>query len=385
MGLALWTPAAIGVATVLPSFLFGAVAPALRGELGLSTAQIGFASSAALGSGILAMAMGRVADWLGASLAARAASWGAGLAMASVGLIVGSFPSLIAAMLVAGVALALGGPASSRLIASGVAVERQGLAFGIKQAAPPVCAIISGVSVPLLLGPLGVAGVFVSAALFAVGIGCLPLPREEPLRQTRQKVRLGELDRGVISAMVAMALGFVATASLQSFWVDYLVIRGLAHSAAGVALSVGALLAVAVRIAVGRLIDRQPSNGLRASGWMMLVGGAGYVVIGSSSVVGMTFGSFVAFVSGWGWSGLLLFGAVRLKPAAAGTVAGMVLGFGAIGGLIGPSLFGLLAANAGYSAAWGVVGAMAAIGGLVLIRGGRPLADSESTQLDVAG
>lgn len=145
--------------------------------------------------------------------------------------------------------------------------------------------------------------------------------------------------------------------------------RGLAHSVAGVALIVGALLAVAVRVAVGRLIDRHPSFGLRASGWMMLVGGAGYIVIGSSSIFGIALGSFIAFVFGWGWSGLLLFGSVRLELQSAGTVAGIVLGFGAIGGLVGPSLFGLLATNAGHTAAWGLVGVLAAIGGLVLIRG----------------
>lgn len=357
---------------MLPSFLFGAVAPALRVELGLTTAQIGYASSAALGSGVLAIGMGRIADWLGASVAARLASWCAGLAMAAVGLVVGSFSSLISFMLIAGAALALGGPASSRLIASGVGIEQQGLAFGIKQAAPPVCALISGFSVPLLLEPLGVFGVFIAAGLLGIGIGFLPLPREEPLLRSRQKVRLSGLDRGVLAAMVAMALGFVATASLQSFWVDYLVIRGLAHSAAGIALSVGALLAVGVRIGVGRLIDRRPWYGLRASGWMMLVGGVGYIGIGSASVVGMAIGSLIAFVFGWGWSGLLLFGSVRLRPQSAGAIAGMVLGFGAIGGLVGPSLFGLLATNAGHSAAWGVVGALAAIGGTVLLKGGRP-------------
>ena len=60
----------------------------------------------------------------------------------------------------------------------------------------------------------------------------------------------------------------------------------------------------------------------------------------------------LAFGGGWGWGGLVLLALTRASPTALGRAMGIVQIGPMAGAVLGPLLFGALAANASFGAAW---------------------------------
>ena len=70
----------------------------------------------------------------------------AALAMLGVAVAARDTAVLVAALVVAGWGNGVGQPASNDLIARSVAADRQGLAYGLKQAAIPLSTLLAGVA-----------------------------------------------------------------------------------------------------------------------------------------------------------------------------------------------------------------------------------------------
>ena len=91
----------------------------------------------------------------------------------------------------AGLANAVTQPAINLFMADQVPLARQGLAFGIKQAAIPAAVLVSGLTLPLLALPLGWRPTFAICAAGALVVavvvrrsaaGFAPVPPRDPAR-----------------------------------------------------------------------------------------------------------------------------------------------------------------------------------------------------------
>jgi predicted MFS family arabinose efflux permease len=72
-------------------------------------------------------------------------------------------------------------------------------------------------------------------------------------------------------------------------------------------------------------------------------------------------GAFVAFALGWGWPGLFNLAVVDLNRNAPGAATGVTQTGIYVGAAGGPAAFGVVSAEAGYSAAWAVSGGLCVV------------------------
>jgi hypothetical protein len=221
--------AAGGLSTVLaslPVFLLGGLAVLVRDDLGFSEVQLGLAASTFFTvAALTAVPAGRVA--------ARTGAWAAtviGAAMSAVALVAMSTARSYAVLLLA---LALGGVANSLAqigtngtLAEVVPKHRQGLAFGIKQAAIPAATFVAGFSLPLVGLTLGWRVGFAASALLAVAYVLLaPRTRRRPGRRARR--RQGDVAVVALSVVAAAAaLASAAVNGLAAFLVESAVASG---------------------------------------------------------------------------------------------------------------------------------------------------------------
>ncbi|WP_309246228.1 MFS transporter [Verrucosispora sioxanthis] len=150
---------------MLPVFLVGGLAVQMREELGFSPAGLGLVVAVYFGVGALAsVPSGALVERWGAAVVARAGIGVSAGALLAVAVVARSYPVLVGLLAVAGTANALGQLSSNALLARHVPPRRQGLSFGVKQAAIPVSTLLAGVAVPTLALTVGWRWAFVAAA-----------------------------------------------------------------------------------------------------------------------------------------------------------------------------------------------------------------------------
>ncbi|MBW3551279.1 MAG: MFS transporter, partial [Proteobacteria bacterium] len=148
------TTAAVAAAlttAVLPVFLIGASTDAIRADLGVSETAIGAAVTVLFTAvGLAAAPIGRLTERVGAAAALRGGLLLSGLATASIGLLAHSWWQLALPMAVVGVAIGLIDTGGARAFADRVTPERQGTAFGLKEASIPSASLLAGLALPTL-------------------------------------------------------------------------------------------------------------------------------------------------------------------------------------------------------------------------------------------
>ena len=357
--------AAGGVSTVLatlPVFLLGGLAVLVRADLGFSEVQLGLAASTFFTvAALTAVPAGRVA--------ARTGAWAATVlaaAMSAVALVAmsaaRSYAVLLLALALAGVANALAQIGTNGTLAEVVPAHRQGLAFGVKQAAIPAATLVAGFSLPLVGLTLGWRVSFAVSALLAV-VYVLLAPRTG--RRPRAGGRAGGQGEVAVLALsvvaAAAALASAAVNGLAAFLVESAVASGLTPSGAGVLLGTGSALGVAARVLVGGLADRRAGGHLRIVAAMMALGAAGMSLLATGEPAAYVAGTALVFALGWSWPGLLTFAVVRLHPSAPARATSYTQTGVFAGGATGPLVFGLLVSAGSYRLAWSVAaGAMLA-------------------------
>lgn len=347
---------AITTVGVLPGFLTGGVALQIRTELGFGIAALGLAvtlffASSALGSALL----GRLVERTGPRRSMRAAALMSATALLGIGFIAHSWPTLLPFLVLGGLANATANPAANLLVAAAVPAHRQGLAFGVKQAAIPTATLLSGLATPLVALTVGWRFAFLGAAALALVVAVLA-PMETP-PVTRLAGQLPGSRRAPVPVLLLFALGLgfgsAAAVPLGSFLVESGVAVGLAEGAAGTLLAVGSAVNIAVRLVVGRVADHRQGGHLRVVAAMLACGVAGFVLLAlANSPWVLVPAALLAFGAGWGWTGLFNFAVVienRERPAAA---TGFTQTGAYIGSAIGPLAFGLLAEAVSYQVAW---------------------------------
>ncbi len=354
--------AALGAGVVvsgdLAGMLTGALAVSMGRELALGAAGLGIAIAVTrAAASATAFNVGRMTDRFGTVTSLRATAIVAAVACGGIALFATNWTRLIIGLAIAGCSMAMAQASSNRLISTAVPIERQGIAFGIKQSAPPIASLLAGFSVPLVAVTLGWRWAFVFAALLSVAM--LPAIGRRPANGARAPRRTTEASRpsarrqpARVALGVAFAFGSAAAAVLPAFYVDAAVTAGSSVTAAGTLLAVASALTICTRIILGVIADRLVSGHFRLCAGFLGVGGVGFVLLGSGRPALMTAGMLIASPTVWGFNGLFWYGVMQIGRDAPGTMTGVLSPGGHLGGSVGPLLFGLLAASIGYDWTW---------------------------------
>jgi len=348
---------AAGAATVLPGFLVGALALQIRADLDVSVAAVAagvtvFFAAGAVGAG----PGGRLAERAGALRAIRGCLVATAACLLAAAL-ADSLALLLVPLAVAGVANAVTQPAINLFMADEVPLDRQGLAFGIKQSAIPAAVLVSGLALPLLALPFGWRPTFALCALGALAVAGVvrrsaarfvpPPPRPPAPRPSK----------ALVVTAIGAALGSAGPNSLGAYLVASAVDIGIAEGTAGLLAAAGSACSLVIRVALGHLADRRGDYGFGMVVALLAAGSGGFALLASDATAAFVAGTLIAFAIGWGWPGLFNLAVVDHNRDAPGAATGVTQTGIYLGAAAGPAVYGLLSVEVGYSAAWAVAGA----------------------------
>ena len=363
------------VCAILPLMLTGGLAVQLRADLGMTSVQIGLASTFVFGAGALgSTAFGRLTEHVGASIALRLAAMLSVISMLGTALFADSGARFLAFLVIAGLANAVAHPAANLALVNAVRPSQQALVFGVKQSALPAAGLLTGVAVPTIALTVGWRYIFGIGAALAIALLFLtPFMVSSPHspRLDRPAGRLSVPPRPMALLAVAAGLGAMATNSFGAFLVLSATRSGLSEGSAGLLLSVSSGAGIAIRIAVGWLADRTSAIGFSATSILMLAGAVGFALLAILAPVPAIVGSLLGFGLGWSWPGLFNFAVARVNPAAPAMATGVVQTGIHIGAAVGPPVFGVIATRASFAAAWLVASLVALAGSATMIIGRR--------------
>ena len=320
---------------------------------------------------------GRMTDRRGGYLLMAVGCVPAGLSLVGVGLLSDSWHDLVWLLALGGVGNAAIQPGANGMLASRVAPGHRGLAFGVKQAAIPMAAMVSGLAVPPAASWAGWRPAFVVAGVAMLVVGCLLARHHDADGATAGPgvpAAVVLRRRPLLMLGIATCLASGAATTLGTYFVLSATRSGMALVTAGSVAAIGGACSVLVRIGLGAVADRGLRSPLRQVALMMLVGAGGYVLLALSVPALLVPGVLIAYGAGWGWAGLLNYGVVQRYPLAAGAATSTTQMGTNIGAMAGSPVFALIAASRGYASAWSAMAALALLGGVVVLRDGRELA-----------
>jgi predicted MFS family arabinose efflux permease len=365
--------AALGVnlAGVLPLFLTGAMAVQIGRDLGFGATGVGLLSgSYALTTMIGSAPLGGRVGMLGVRRSLR----GAGLVSAAA-LLGGSLAPrtgwLAAALVVGGLANAVGQPAGNATLAQHVPSDRFGIAFAVKQSGIPLATLLGGLAVPTVALTIGWRWAYAMGALLAIGASLLP-PRDRPVESRREE---GDVPRALRPPLWSLAAGLslavVAATSIGAFGASGGVAIGLPEGGAGLLVALGGLAGLIIRLSAGLLADRVAVGALGAVAGLIAVGALGWTLMALAFVLdaapAYVIGLLVANAFGWGWPGLLHLAVARQFPTATAAASGMTQTGVSAGLLVGPPVLGLVVAMFGWPQAWALAACAAVTAACVVL------------------
>jgi MFS family permease len=350
----IWTTGLL-LAAVLPQYLIGAVAVAIRSDFSLTDSELGLAVGVSFAiSAVTAPMAGRTVAWIGVR---RGVIVSAALIMVSalgIATIADSADALIALMAVNGLGCGIGAPCFSALIVSSVSVARHGTALGLYTSAPQIAAFLAGLALPGIAEPFDWRVAF--ALPVAIGGVCLAAlfhyagaPRDANGSGDRRHHRpLPSVRASALAAALASAAGI----GMRSFLVVFAVSVGFAHGEAGLLLAMTGLAAVVSRVGFGILGDRRPGEPLDRAAGLMLVSGFGFVLMAVGGDLAVVVGAVLAGGIGWGWQAPLSHAVVSRNPDATAAAIGLQMAGFFAGAVVGPLVLGLFAEHGSYTGAW---------------------------------
>lgn len=363
---------------VLPVYLLGALAIQIRADLAVSDVALGLSVSGYFAvSALMSVPAGRLVERVGAGPGMALGALASSTSLLVAGL--AGRPSLLAAgIAVAGFANAIGQVSANLALAQLVPFGRQGLAYGIKQAAVPAATGIAGLAVPIVALTVGWRWAFIGGAILPIVFGvwtarCQAL-RSWPAQPTRIPRTRGRPDvavRRLAFLAFSGALGTFAANAIAVFLVASTVARGIDPALAGILLFVGSLASVIVRAVMGSVVDAHAFSPLTIVAIMMTAGAVGLAALSTTQDPYLiAIATLVAYAGVWGWNGVFTFAIVRTNPSAPAAATGITQAGLYLGGIAGPAIVGHLASTSGYPVAWRATAATAALGaaGITLSR-----------------
>lgn len=358
---------------VLPVFLLGGLAVQVRDDLGFSETALGVAVSTFFAaSSLLSVPGGRLSERIGAERGILLGAVASLLSLLSIAAVAGSLPTLLACMAVGGMGNGITQPAVNLALARGVPLARQGFAFGLKQSSIPIATLLGGLAVPLIALTIGWRWAYASGAVVAALLAVWTLTRrrteQSPSRPSHRHAQDRRSQRrSLVRLATAGGLASAASNSLGAFLVLWGVTAGLHPATSGLLFAMGSAFSIVVRISLGRLADTHPASALRMVTGLMLLGGCGFVALATGSLPWLyVAGTLLGFGAGWGWPGLFTLAIVRTHPEAPAAATGVTQAGIYAGGVIGPTLLGLLVETVSYPAAW-LAGAASLVAAAALV------------------
>lgn len=364
-----------GVATVvgvLPVYLTGAMAVQITDDLVFGTAALGVAVAMFRVAGAATSShLGRVADRIGSVASLRLAALISMVAAVGIATTAVNWLALVAWLMFAATANALGQPAANRLLVRTVPSGRQGAAFGVKQSAPPAASMLAGAAVPAVALTVGWRWAYLLGVVLAivvlVGAGRRPPPAERASSASTPRPKLRDR-RTVLVLATALGLSTTASTTVPAFFVDASVRGGGSPEVAGTLLAVASAAAILTRLVGGAIADRLSGGHLRLCAALLAVGTLGLALLAVGTPTAMAAGVVVALVGTWGFNGVFVFALMRAYPDTPGAATGATMPGALIGGIVGPITFGALAEGLSYTGAWlfAAAAAVAAVVGFVI-------------------
>lgn len=209
----------------------GPLAPFLKDELHITSAQVGIVMSAAsLGYMLTLFPAGWVVDKMGVRLPIVIAELTAGICMISI-YFVSSYMHLLILMLMTGLACGFLMPSTSRSVVDWFPLKERATAMGFKQTAVNVGGIISASTLPILAIALGWRYGFVSLGIIAivVGFATLVLYKDPPKTVLSDSKSSDDLGKPVtlVELFKNREIWLVATCGLCLAWVEMAMIGHL--------------------------------------------------------------------------------------------------------------------------------------------------------------
>lgn len=364
------------------------LAPALRGEFGLSLGEVGLAFAAVTGGGMLTLVpWGALTDRIGERPVM--ASGLAGCAAALVGAALAtSYAALLAALLVAGMFGSSATGASGRAVMGWFARSERGFALGIRQMALPLGGAVASLTLPSLIDAQGLDAAFVALAGLSLtaAVASVVLMRDPPASLGRRSESASAAlsptrDTRIWRLGAGGALLVCAQASMLGFIVLFLHdARAVGAATAAAALGALQIIGALVRIVAGRRSDRE---GLRiapmrriAARNAALLAAVGALATGPGVLLYPLLA--VAAISTMSWNGLAFTAAAEISGhARAGTAMSMQNTLISVGGVLAPTAFGVLVEATSWTAAY-VVLALAPLAAFAVLR---PLEGEEDDRI----
>jgi MFS family permease len=355
------------ILAALPIFLIGGLAVQIRTDLGFDETTLGAIVTAGFAMGAIAAQLGgRLADRFGPRAAV-----GAGAVLSSIALVgIGGFASawwhLVIFLAVSGLGVAITDPGLAILVGRVIPTERQGLAFGVKEASIPTATLLAGLAVPVIALTVGWR--------WAFSLGLVPLAIVVFLTRSvtgRGGVVVGDDEAAVapnpkrplrgplIVVAVAAALGSAAASGVGVFITESAVAMGLTEASAGLVLAAGSVAGIIARVLAGVEADRRGGTQFKLIATMLGAGGLAILLGATGNTLLLVLGTIGAFTGGWAWTGIFFLSLVRTNPSAPGAAAGLGTASLGLGNAAGPLMFGLVAQAASFSIAWLTAGAVA--------------------------
>ncbi|MFF0173217.1 MFS transporter [Micromonospora profundi] len=362
------------VACVLPVFLLGGLAVQMAADLDFSPAGLGLAVAVYFGvSALASVPSGRLVERHGPALVARCGIVLAAASMLAIAALARSYPVLLGLLALSAAANALGQLSSNAALAEHVPPGRQGLSFGVKQAAIPVSTLLAGAAVPTIALTAGWRWAFVVAAVAA--LTTLPaVPQQVSGRARRTSAaRASGATAALVVIGAAATLAAAAANGLGTFLVDSSAARGLSPGLAGLTLTLGSAVCVAARVGAGWLADRRASGHIAVIAGMLVVGACGIGLLALAGTVPLVVGVVLGFGLGWAWPGLMNFAVVQLHPQAPAAATSITQTGVYAGGCLGPLTLGPLAAHLGYPTMWATAAVSMLLAAALMLTGSRLL------------
>jgi MFS family permease len=372
MALALWAT----TVAVLPPLLLGALATLVGAELGFGDTQLGLAVGTFFGvSAVAAILAGKALQHQGPNWTIQHGATITAFSCVALATSTRTWSHLLAFLALAGIGNGLTQVGVNHLLAQVVAFHRQGLAYGIKQAAIPLAALVAGLALPSVGLTVGWRWAFGVSAFLSLSIALISLAwAATPRRPSLPSDHGGRSPTGPILIIAwGAALASTTVTSLTPFLVEHLVQSGFTVQAAGLFLAAGSSLGIVVRVVAGWLGDLWKGGALLLVASLMVLGSLGCALlalpIGDAAMVSAI---GLCFAGGWGWGGLLWLGIVRASPERPAWALGLVQAGVSAGGASGPIVIGFVVEAHSFSLAWSGM-AVVALGGALLVLVGRHL------------
>ncbi|MGA7226749.1 MAG: MFS transporter [Acidimicrobiia bacterium] len=359
------------VLAALPIFMVGGLAVQIRGELGFNEAALGAAVTIAFALGAVTAPLGgRIADRIGPHHSVVIGSVASAVAMIGISMWSQTWPQLVASLGLAGLAIALFDPGLAILVRRSIPTDRQGFAFGLKEASVPAATLVAGLAVPAIALTVGWRWAFAFGAIpVAVIAFALPRVRLSPVDPGPPAERR-RIDRSmrpaVLLAATAAGLGTFAASGVGVFLTESAVAMGSSPGAAGLLLATGSIAGIVTRLATGMAADRRGGEQLGVISGMLGIGAAAIALGATGESVLLVVGTVGAFAGAWGWTGIYFLSLVRASPSTPGAVAGLGNAGLGVGNALGPIFFGLAAQSISFRAAWACAAVAAAIGAILM-------------------